>query len=122
MVVRVADFAYDAFGRRIERDVAGGDRRALVYDGWRVVDELGYSSPTRRNDPSLGADRVIGRNHFGVGLDEILVADRDVDGLAAGVPDETLETRLLPVTDLRGSTERIRDGSGAWLGRQPAPA
>ncbi|MFQ5670973.1 MAG: RHS repeat-associated core domain-containing protein, partial [Acidobacteriota bacterium] len=116
-LTRVADFAYDPLGRRIERQVTGGDRRVWVYDGWRILDELGYSSAALQSDPAAPPDRVVARTYYGTGLDEVVATDRDVNGLALGAADGVLEERLLPVTDLRGSTERILDTSGSTLER-----
>jgi len=109
---QVAAFAYDALNRRIEEDIlglgggsVGRDRRTWVYDGWRIVSEIGYSSSTLQDDPASPGDLVRARNVYGAGRDEILFAERDLDSMG-------LDTQLIPVTDFLGSTERVLDTAG----------
>ena len=73
-----------------------GDR----FDGLRIVDEAQHSTP------SSGPDQLLARNYFGVQLDEIIATKRDVS--VTFVP-------LYPITDLRGSSERILDSNGNVL-------
>ena len=96
----VATFLYDALNRRVERDIAGAKQSTWVYNGWRIVDEAEHSTATS------GPDQLQARNYFGIGLDEIVVSHRQVSGSF---------TALLPVTDLRGSTERLLDASGSLV-------
>jgi RHS repeat-associated protein len=105
-ILPVASLTYDGLGRRLETDLAGGERRTWIYDDWRVVAEYGYAPGPLRDDPAAPADLLKALNVHGRALDEILYAERDLDGLPG------LETALIPVTDLQGSTERLLDDQG----------
>ncbi|RLC33368.1 MAG: hypothetical protein DRZ76_04420, partial [Candidatus Nealsonbacteria bacterium] len=59
----VAEYSYDAFGRRAVKR-AQGKTTYYYYNGWQVVEEID------------GSDNIIARYNYGIGIDEILSIER----------------------------------------------
>jgi len=93
----VARYRYDAFNRKIET-VAGGEARETVWSGWQAIE-------------TRGAAGFSTRRIYGVGLDEIVRQEVDIDG------DGTAETAHLPVYDSTGSLVAILDEAGKPIER-----
>ena len=88
----LATYTYDAFNRRISK-TAGGHTQETVWDGWR---------PVERFDEGHLAER----RTFGLGLDEMVAVDRDVD------LDGTIDSTYHPVYDARGNVAMVVDPAG----------
>ncbi|MBZ0103183.1 MAG: hypothetical protein K8I65_13555, partial [Thermoanaerobaculia bacterium] len=93
----LARYRYDAFNRKIET-VSGGETRETVWSGWQPIE-------------TRGSDGFSTRRTYGVGLDEIVRQEVDVDG------DGTAETVHAPVYDATGSLVAILDESGKPIER-----
>ena len=93
----VAAYTYDAFDRRIEKQL-GSDTETTVWSGWRPVE-------TYRNGV------IEGRQVYGLGLDEIAELQRDLDG------DGNLETKGVPWYDSTGNPALLADTAGRIIER-----
>ena len=99
----IATYSYDALNRRISKDVSNSGPLDGVtryyYDGWRVVEERD------------GADNLVQQYVYGLGLDEPLILDLNLDG----GPDATDpgDQRLFYHQNALGSTFALTDTSGA---------
>ena len=108
----IAEYTYDADGRRIRKVVTNGGLRGdptlngtttFHYDGWRVVEE--------RDD----SDDLTQQYVYGVYIDEVLLMDRDVDAdnSATGAGDQRVfyhQNTLYLVYGLTDATATIREG------------
>ena len=91
-VGELASYDYDAQNRRISRAVAG-EEHPTVWSGWQAIEEYG--------DDGLEARRV-----YGLGLDEIVRAEVDLDD------DGTVETIQRPIYDRIGNLVVLADELG----------
>ena len=105
--MQVAEFAYDALGRRIRKAVSNGGlpndsdlngTTDFYYDSWRVIEE--------RN----GSDALTQQYVYGNYIDEPLIMDQDLsgDGNAIGAADQ----RLFYLQNSLYSTFALTDVSG----------
>ena len=93
----VASYVYDAFNRRVRREV-GGEVHESVWAGLRPVEEY--------------LDGVLAeRRTYGLGLDEIVHSERDTDG--DGQPD----AHYYPVYDSQGNLAMVVDDEGVVIER-----
>ena len=93
MSASCASYDYDALNRRISRAVAG-EEHPTVWSGWQAIEEYG--------DAGLAARRV-----YGLGLDEIVRAEVDLDD------DGTVETTQRPIYDRIGNLVVLADDSAS---------
>ena len=93
----IARYTYDAFGRRIEKEV-GGVTQTTVWSGWQPVETY--------RDGVLAERQVYGR-----GIDEVTELERDLDG------DGTLETQATPWYDSTGNPVLLADSAGKVIER-----
>jgi YD repeat-containing protein len=91
-VGELASYEYDALNRRISRAVAGVEH-PTVWSGWQAIEEYGENG--------LAARRV-----YGLGLDEIVRAEVDLDD------DGTVETTQRPIYDRIGNLVVLADEAG----------
>ncbi len=96
-VGELASYDYDALNRRISRAVAG-EEHPTVWSGWQAIEEYG--------DAGLAARRV-----YGLGLDEIVRAEVDLDD------DGTVETTQRPIYDRIGNLVVLADELGKPIER-----
>lgn len=122
----LAQFAYDALGRRIRKQAAGTTTR-YVYDGLAVILEY--------RQGGTGPEALHARYVLGNGLDEVLVAERDSgtgfvrryhvdDALgsvsavvsSSGAIDESYEYDVYGAlrASRTGSGAEVKDAAGAW--------
>jgi RHS repeat-associated protein len=88
----VATYEYDAADRRIERTV-GGVVYGTVWAGWQAIEEY-------------RAGLLHSRRTFGLGLDEIVHLETDLDG------DGVLDSEYLPIYDSAGNLVLVTDRDG----------
>ncbi|MBP9825615.1 MAG: RHS repeat protein, partial [Thermoanaerobaculia bacterium] len=91
-VGELASYDYDPLNRRVSRAVAG-EEHPTVWSGWQAIEEYG--------DDGLEARRV-----YGLGLDEIVRAEVDLDD------DGTVETTQRPIYDRIGNLVVLADELG----------
>lgn len=99
----VATYSYDASGRRIRKLVTNSGAldgtTNFYYDGWREIEERD------------GADALVQQYVYGIGIDEPLVIDRNLDG-----DDSTTgpaDRRLFYHQNTLGSVFALTDATGA---------
>ena len=88
----LARYGYDAFNRRVEKTVAGVSEET-VWGGWQNLE-------------TYRSGQLESRRTFGVGLDEIVRQEVDLDG------DGTVESRQTPLYDSIGSLVALVDATG----------
>ena len=91
-VGELASYDYDALNRRISRAVAG-EEHPTVWSGWQAIEEYGENG--------LAARRV-----YGLGLDEIVRAEVDLDD------NGSVETTQRPIYDRIGNLVVLADEAG----------
>ncbi|MEA2604011.1 MAG: hypothetical protein QOF89_5003 [Acidobacteriota bacterium] len=94
---QIASYDYDVSGRRIQRRV-GGTEFATAWSGWQPIEE--YKN-----------GRLWSRRTYGMGLDEIVNLQMDLDG------DGTLESEYLPFYDQAGNLVLVTDHDGRPIER-----
>ena len=72
----IATYRYDAFNRRVEKTTSAASdlTTRYFYDGWRAIEERAVLV-----NSSVKSEVVRARYGFGVGLDEVLWMDRDLN-------------------------------------------
>jgi RHS repeat-associated protein len=88
----VATYTYDAFNRRISKTV-GSEVRAVVWDGWRPVEE--YKN-----------DHLVSRRTYGADLDEIVQLENHFDANGEN------PTSYVPVFDQTGNLAVATNATG----------
>ncbi|MFN7941174.1 MAG: RHS repeat-associated core domain-containing protein [Thermoanaerobaculia bacterium] len=96
-VGEIASYDYDAFNRRTYRRVGSADHRT-VWSGWQSIEEYG--------EAGLAARRV-----YGLGLDEIVRSEVDLDG------DGAVETVHRPIYDRMGNVALLASEAGKPIER-----
>ncbi len=90
----VAIYSYDVFNRRVEKEV-GGQTYGYAWDGWNQIE-----------DSLNGPNEVRNRRVYGLGLDNALRMDFDLDG--SGGPD----AQYVPVYDGIGNLVALTNAAG----------
>jgi YD repeat-containing protein len=88
----VATYSYDAFNRRVAKTV-GGATTETVWTGWQALEEY-------------RAGVLSARRSFGLGLDEMVRVEADVEG------DGTLESTYHPIYDSTGNLVMVLGPDG----------
>ena len=105
----VATYLYDNFNRRLAKTVEtaeGPKTTETVWGGWQNLEE--YVSD---GTPGSSAPQLASRRTYGLGLDEIVRQETDVDG------DGVLETVTVPVYDSTGNLVLATGPDGRTLER-----
>jgi RHS repeat-associated protein len=96
--LRLVEYRYDAFDRRIGKALSTGLTEETVWDGWQPIEVY-------RND------QLASRRTYGWGLDEVVSLEQDVDW-AAGVEEE-----FVPVYDETGNVALLLRPDGQVVER-----
>jgi RHS repeat-associated protein len=96
--LRLVEYRYDAFDRRIGKTLSTGLTEETVWDGWQPIEVY-------RND------QLASRRTYGWGLDEVVSLEQDVDW-AAGVEEE-----FVPVYDETGNVALLLRPDGQVVER-----